>query len=59
MRNSSYENTIKNFSKNRSIEKPSYVLSSMRGNSIFQKTSYREIRPMGGHLMRGLPVFYI
>ena len=28
----------------------------MRGISIFQKPSYREIRPMRGRLMRGLPV---
>ena len=28
----------------------------MRGISIFEKPSYREIRPMRGRLMRGLPV---
>ena len=28
----------------------------MRGISIFGKQSYREIRPMRGRLMRGLPV---
>ena len=28
----------------------------MRGISIFGKPSYREIRPMRGRLMRGLPV---
>ena len=31
-------------------------ISLMRGISIFQKPSYREIRPMRGRLMRGLPV---
>ena len=30
----------------------------MRGISIFGKQSYREIRPMRGRLMRGLPVLY-
>ena len=29
----------------------------MRRISIFGKPSYREIRPMRGRLMRGLPVF--
>ena len=29
-------------------------ISLMRGISIFQKPSYREIRPMRGRLMRGL-----
>ena len=28
----------------------------MRGISIFGKPSYREIRPMREHLMRGLPL---
>ena len=31
-------------------------ISLMRGTSIFEKPSYREIRPMRGRLMRGLPV---
>ena len=29
----------------------------MRGMTIFQKPSYREIRPMRGRPMRGPPVF--
>ena len=32
------------------------LLSNMRGIEIFQNQSYREISPMWGSLMRGLPV---
>ena len=34
------------------------LFCTMRGIEIFQNQSYREISPMWGSLMQGLPVIY-